>query len=233
METAIFFHEQVDKAGSQIDELCRAIEILQQALAGESERLCQRDQADMLRAMAVRVAQKVERYRRLESAAAASFNKGSLVGGVAMFVVGALGATMAGRGEFAVSFGARMAADTWKDKKSFGRVLVTIGAGGIPDDVDVVNVSRETRDTGKSETAIEDELKAGGHLPMTPESFSLKMESLERDVREGIVTLPIAARDLMLKPRTAIRFSFVRRAEEEPISFSRCDNRSLPRREAP
>jgi hypothetical protein len=66
----------------------------------------------------------------------------------------------------------------------------------MPDDVDVIPISRWARQSGRSEGEIEVALKAKGYRLMAPQDFSRFMEELETRVLGGMVALPVATSSL-------------------------------------
>jgi len=71
-----------------------------------------------------------------------------------------------------------------------------IGPGGVPDDVNVISLSRWARESGRSEARIEAALKAKGYRLMTSQDFSRFMEELESRVLGEMVALPVATSSL-------------------------------------
>jgi hypothetical protein len=73
----------------------------------------------------------------------------------------------------------------------FGTVLVRIGPGGVPDDVDVVSVSRLARDSHRKESEVIEEMKKAGNQLLTEDDFTGFMDRLADEILEGRLSLTI------------------------------------------
>lgn len=73
---------------------------------------------------------------------------------------------------------------------SFWRVVVAVGAGGIPCDVTVFNVSAVARQKLKEEVALEDTLRSQGYLLFAPRKFEDIINWLKQKVTAGKIRLP-------------------------------------------
>jgi len=182
------------RVGEQNDALATLGEIF----AREAERLRRHDQARCLRDLRSEVMVEVKHSQREEADAAYAFNKVTFIGGLAKFALGTLGAIVV-RSDDPLSVGLRLAKSDFERTQPYGTVLVVVGPGGVPDDVDMIPVSRWARELGRSEAQIEAALKAKGNLLMTPQTFSEFMEELEDRVLRGMVALPAATPNLVLK----------------------------------
>jgi hypothetical protein len=77
-------------------------------------------------------------------------------------------------------------------QRPFRKVMVEIGPEGLPDGVAVVMISRLARQYGISESQVEQELQAQGLILMKSEDFCHFIDSLEQEVLDGTVSLPIS-----------------------------------------
>lgn len=180
-----------------------ALAALKEAFAQETEHLHCHDQARRLDALREKVAQEVSDIERMEAAASRGFTKGKLIGGLVTFTLGSLIAATLHSREHPLSIGARLAHGDFTRTAPFGAVVVAVGPDGVPDDVNVVCLSRRARELKKSESEVVAALKASDYRVMTPESFSIALSQLKEKVLKGILALPVAA--VSLPPGTANR----------------------------
>jgi metal-dependent amidase/aminoacylase/carboxypeptidase family protein len=131
----------------------------------------------------------------MERDAAYRYSDVRLMRGLAAFALGTLRAAVV-NSEDPLSVGLRLAKGDLERKQSYGTVLVVIGPGGVPDDVNVISLSRWARESGRSEARIEAALKAKGYRLMTSQDFSRFMEELESRVLGEMVALPVATSSL-------------------------------------
>ena len=179
----------------QVGEQKAALETLGEVFAQEAKRLCQYEQAQCLRDLRCEVMRRVECIDRMERDAAYRYSDVRLMRGLAAFALGTLRAAVV-NSEDPLSVGLRLAKGDLERKQSYGTVLVVIGPGGVPDDVNVISLSRWARESGRSEARIEAALKAKGYRLMTSQDFSRFMEELESRVLGEMVALPVATSSL-------------------------------------
>ena len=82
------------------------------------------------------------------------------------------------------------------EQRPFGRVLVCVGPHGLPDDVEVISISRLARESNLQEREVINELKGCGCLLLSKDEFSLLIDKLATDVREGRLRLPVSMEEL-------------------------------------
>ncbi len=129
------------RARAQVD----ALGVLENALAREAEHLRRRDQARCLDALRARMAQDVADMRRREVTASLSFNEVALISGLAKFAIGSLIGVALRANEHPLSIGAKLAASDFARSAPFRTVLVGVGPGGVPDEVNILPISRYAR----------------------------------------------------------------------------------------
>jgi hypothetical protein len=88
--------------------------------------------------------------------------------------------------------------------------MVCIGPNGLPDDVKVVSISQLARELNRPEPEIIDKLQDDGHLLFSEHVFSLLIDRLVGDIREGRLSLPISRNKLakitgLNKPKSRIK----------------------------
>jgi len=109
-----------------------------------------------------------------------------------------LGALMAAVSDNRIvrSLGKQMIQSDVPSDKPFGTVVVAIGHEGLPDDVEVVPLSRLARESDRSESDVGAEMQAGGSILMTHDDFCQLLGKLEKKVLDGILTLPVSLEQL-------------------------------------
>jgi len=81
-------------------------------------------------------------------------------------------------------------------KRAFGVILILIDKKGLPDGVDVVHISRLSRESHKSEAEVINRLKKDGFLLLSEENFSRLIDKLIEGILEGYLTLPVSIQTL-------------------------------------
>jgi hypothetical protein len=143
---------------------------LSKAFAQEAEHLRRYDQAQQLDALGEKVAREVSYIQGMETATSYGFTKETLITGLVKFALGSLAADAAHSCEHPLSAGARLAGDDFTRTAPFGEVRVAVGPGGVPDDVNVVALSRQARELGRAESEIAARFEAHGYRLVTPPS---------------------------------------------------------------
>jgi hypothetical protein len=200
VESVTVCRQRLEALRCRVRTQVKALGVLKTALAKEAEHLRWHDQAQRLRDLRSQIMQEVQHVQRLEVDAAYTFDKVMLISGLAKFASGALGAIVVGSSEDALSVGTQLAKSDFERTQPYGTVLVAVGPGGIPNEVNVIPVSRWARESGRPEAEIEVALKAQGYVLMQPQTFYRVMEGLEDKVVAGVLrTLPVAAAKLLPK----------------------------------
>jgi hypothetical protein len=88
--------------------------------------------------------------------------------------------------------------------------MVCVGPEGLPDNVRVISISQLARESNRPQTEIMSKLQDDGYLLFSEEAFSLLIDRLVGDVREGRLHLPVS-RDRLVeiaelgKPKPSIK----------------------------
>lgn len=195
MEAMRHYHQLVKVLLQQARKQRSALELLTGVFANEAQWLFRHDQAVCLRRLKARVMHEVNNTLEQEIVASNAFTNTALIMGAAEFALGGLVAAMF-RSRRVFSVGVHLAQIELSKIKPFGTVLVTVGHGGLPDDVEVVSLSRLARELNSPESDVEASLQAHGYFLMTPDSFSLLVDKLKGRVLDGSLALPIAGEQL-------------------------------------
>lgn len=194
MESLRSFHDHLGNLQHQARKLTSAGLSLTPLFAEEAKRLSREDEASRLRVLYRAVVAHLDRVKRdegSESYAQSQINLEVSVIALAM---------SAGRAIISKNNRLSRISDSLKSagikKFPFGNVLVCVGPKGLPDDVGVVSISRLARESNRDESEVINELKKRGCLLFSKETFSLLIDKLVDDVREGRLRLPISGEKL-------------------------------------
>ena len=150
-------------------KLASAAESLATLLEQEAIRLKRGDEVARLKALRVAIARRIESARSEENSASSRYEKIRAIRSVAGFVTGLIAKTNNDGLEIISHALIQPPVD---GKPPFGTVLVRIGPGGVPEDVDVVSVSRLARDSRREQFRVIQDLKKAQNLLLTEENFS-------------------------------------------------------------
>ena len=195
MDRMSTFQQSAEVLCRQAKEQAAVLEPLGDIFAQEAKRLVRYDQAVCLRWLNARVLHEVDDIQRMETAASDGFTKATLITGMTKLALGGLVATVT-RSRKAFSVGARLAESNLSRTQPFGNVMVAVGRGGLPNDVEVISLSRLARESDRLESDIEAALQTHGYLLMTPKVFSRVLTGLERRVLDGSLSLPVTGDQL-------------------------------------
>lgn len=190
METIANFNKWIGTMFFKLEQQTIAFEELVVIFTESSVQLIRHDQVSRLQILKLRIMREVEDIKRMESAAQIGFTKGALLGSGVAFTLGSLFAAARGRKD-ASRIGLKLAISTLSKAVPFSMVLIAVGKRGLPDDLEVVTVSRLARESNKSESEVVTNLKNNGYLSMTPETFNKVLDKVERGILDGTFSLPI------------------------------------------
>jgi len=195
MEAMRHYHQLVKTLLQQVGEQRVVLKPLGDVFTQEAQRLFRYDQAICLRRLKARVLHEIGNIQSMEIVASYGFTKATIFTGVVKFVLGGLVAAVT-HSRKALSIGAYLAESDISRTQPFGKVLVALGRGGLPNDVTVIPVSRLARELNSPQSNVEAALEAHGYFLMTPDSFSLLVDKLKGRVLDGSLALPIAGEQL-------------------------------------
>jgi hypothetical protein len=163
--------------------------------AEEETRLKWENEASRLRAVYRTIVEQLERIKRSESSARHR-DTGvnlifSLIGLAATIIVAATTKNQRAWNIVNNVF------DTEGHKKPFGTVMVCVGQKGLPDNAHVVSISQLARESNRPQTEIMNKLQDDGYLLFSEEAFSLLIDKLIGNVREGKLRLPLSREKLV------------------------------------
>jgi len=173
--------------------------------AKEANRLSREDEASRLKALYFSITQQLNQAKCCEDAASYGYSQASLLislGGLA--VSGTI--KVLSKNKQLSAFADYLFKSPTNKERPFGLVLICIGPKGLPDDVGVVSISQLARESSRQESEIINKLQEGGYLLFSEKAFSLLIDRLVDDVREGRLRLPISTQKLAeIKTSTVIK----------------------------
>ncbi len=189
MESLKSFHSHLENLQGKARKLTATGLSLITLFAEEVKRLNREDEASRLKAVYNAVVEQLDRVECSESSA--SYAQSQVNQTASMFTLGmSLGRSMVSKGNRLSTFSNSLSSVSNK-KPPFGNVVVCIGPGGLPGDVEVVSISQLARESNRPETETIQELRKRGYLLFNQEAFSRLIDKLVIDVREGRLHLPI------------------------------------------
>lgn len=179
----------------QARKLAAASLSLSNLFAQEAVRLDRGDQASRLEALYFSIRQQLDGAKRNEDAASCADSEVNLKVSLGKLVVGGA-IKMVSENKRLLAFSDYLLKGLGGEQRPFGTVLICVGPRGMPDDVQVVSVSRLARESNREESEVINELRIRGCLLFSEEAFSLLINRLTHDVREGRLSLPISTEKL-------------------------------------
>jgi len=188
MENLEPFHSQLKNLQSQAKKLTELGLALNSLFDQEEIRLRREDAASSLRAVYRAVVEQLQRLEGTEASVERGHTQANLIlslGGVVMAVMGSKSKRLSAIADYLLQTPA-------DEQQPFGLVMVCIGPEGLPEDVRVVSISQLARESNRPQPEIMNKLQEDGYLLFTQEAFSLLIDRLIGDVREGKLHLPVS-----------------------------------------
>ena len=183
------FHDHLENSQSQAKKLTETELALNALFAGEETRLEWEDEASSLKALYRTIVEQLDRMKYSESSACYGDTKANLAFSVTGLAAKIIVATTKNQRAWNV---VNNIFDTEGHKKPFGTVMVCAGPKGLPDDATVISISQSARESNRSEPEIMNKLQDDGYLLFSKKVFSLLIDRLVGDVREGKLHLPVS-----------------------------------------
>ena len=173
----------------QANELASAVQALATLFEEGAIRLSREDQVARLKTLRAGVLQKVERIRSQETAANTGHSMASTAGSLFRFGAGLI--TSASENKTVQAISQQLLAGPTAKEPPFGTIRISVGPGGVPGDVDVINISSLARESKRDEHYITDRLLADGNLLFTARAFFSLIDRLNDGILKGGLSLPI------------------------------------------
>jgi hypothetical protein len=188
-------HTNLKALHSRLRRLTSSALSLAAILAEQADRLDNCDEASRLKASYLLIEQQLEQVKRSEDAASYGHSHANLAVSLGGLAIGSL-IKMASRNEQLSAFADSLLDGLGKKQSPFGLVLICIGPKGLPDDVEVVSISRLARESNRDEFEVINQLQESGYLMLSEKAFSLLIDRLIEDAREGRLCLPVSREKL-------------------------------------
>ena len=195
MESLNSLHTHLKNLHQQARKLTSTGLSLITLFAQEANRLNRKDEASRLEALNSYIRQQLDRAKSSEDAASQGHTKADLIyslGGLAIRGI----VKQVSKNKRISAFADHLFESPTSKERPFGTVLVCIGPMGLPDDVRVVCISKLARESNRQESEVIKEMKEPGCLLFDEKVFSLLIDRLVDDVRDGRLRLPISRETL-------------------------------------
>lgn len=188
METEDKYARRLEELQNQLRRQKAAVEEIGWLLNQSARGLFQRDQAAYLEELKSRIMQVVELVQADEIEAENEFNKGMMASRIPSTMMDLYHA-FSGRRNSSEKGLTELLAEIYK-KPPFHMILIAIGPEGIPEDVKVMSISLDARNSNVSEKTAAENLRNYGFLLLTPQIFTALIVNLKKKVLDGSVSLP-------------------------------------------
>ncbi len=195
MESLKSFHGHLESLRSKASRLTVTGLALTNLFAEEASRLNRWDEASRLRTLHFSIRRQLDWAKNREAAASYGCSQANLMVTLGGLAVGGI-IKIASRNEQLSAFADYLLKSPTNKEPPFGLVMVCIGPRGLPDDAGVVSISQLARESNRPEPGIINKLQEGGYVLLNEKAFSLLIDRLIDDVREGRLRLPISREKL-------------------------------------
>jgi hypothetical protein len=163
--------------------------------AAEAGRLSRWDEASRLKELYISIRRQLDQVRISENAASCGYSRAELRFSVGTLALGGIIKLLSSNRGLS-AFADRLLESPVNKERPFGLVLICIGPGGLPEDVQVIPVSRLARESDCEESEVVHVLRQHGYLLITEAAFLVLILRLVADVKEGRLRLPISQAQL-------------------------------------
>ena len=163
--------------------------------AREANRLNRKDEASRLKALYSSIRQQLHQVRCSEDAAEYGHVRADMISSLGGLALGGIVKRVSNNKRLS-AFTDYLLESPTSEEPPFGTVLVCIGLKGLPDDVRVVCISKLARESNRPESEVINELQEHDCLLFSEKAFSLLIDRLVGDVREGRLRLPVSRETL-------------------------------------
>ena len=185
------FHGHLENLQRKAKSLTATGLALTNLFAEEASRLNRWDEASQLRTLYFSIRRQLDWVKSSEDAASYGYSQANLIVSLGGLAVGGM-IKMASKNKQLSAFADYLLKSPTNKERPFGLVLICIGSKGLPDDAEVVSISQLARESNREESEIINKLQKGGYLLFSEKAFSLLVDRLVDDVREGRLRLPIS-----------------------------------------
>jgi len=195
MESLNSLHTHVKNLKHQAKRLTSTCLALITLFAQEANRLNREDEASRLKALYSYIRQQLDRAKSSEDIASDGHIQAGLISSLGASALGGI-VKQVSKNKRISAFADHLFESPNSEESSFGTVLVCIGPMGLPDDVRVVCISKLARESNRPESEVINELQEHDCLLFSEKAFTLLIDRLVDDVREGRLRLPVSRETL-------------------------------------
>jgi len=206
MESLKSFRDRLKNLHAEGEKRIEARLALNALFVEEKIRLKREDNVSILRVVHCTIVEQLQWLKQIEASASCGHSQANLV----LFPIGLALTAMFSKGERPSAITDYLLRGSSDRQRSFGLVMVCIGPNGLPDDAKAVSISRLARESYRPEPEIRNNLQRDGYLLFSEGEFSLLVDRLIVDVREGKLHLPVSREKLaeiagLNKPKSRIK----------------------------
>ena len=210
MESLKPLHDRLKNLQYQAQKLIEARLALNALFVEEEIRLGRENEVLILMTVRSTVVEQLQRFRGIEASASCAHSQASAVS----FMAGLAATAVVSQGNRASAIKDYLLEKATDRKEPFGLVVICIGPKGLPDDVKAMSISQSARDSNRPEPEIVNRLREDGYLLFSEDAFSLLIDRLIGDVRQGKLNLPISREKLteivgLNKPNSRIKIVLI------------------------
>ena len=191
MESLNSLHTHVKNLKHQAKRLTSTCLVLITLFAQEANRLNREDEASCLKALYSSIRQQLDMAKQCEDTAEYGHVRADMISSLGGLALGGIVKRVSNNKRLS-AFTDYLLESPTSEEPPFGTILVCIDAMGLPDDVRVVCISKSARESNRQESEVIKEMQEPGYLLFDEKVFSLLIDRLVDDVREGRLRLPIS-----------------------------------------
>jgi hypothetical protein len=189
------FHVHLENLQCKAKNLTATGLALTNLFTEEASRLDRWDEASRLRTVYRAIVGQLEQAKGSESSASYGYSQANLMFSLSGFAVRSAVA-MVSKNKRVSAFADYLFKSPTSKERPFGLVLVYIGPKGLPGDAGVVSISQLARESKREESEIINKLRERDCLLFSEKTFSLLIDRLIDDIREGRLRLPVSGEKL-------------------------------------
>jgi len=206
MATVKTSHSYLEDLRSKGKALVKGASSLNGVFDKEEARLKRADEVSILIAVRRTIVEQVRELKHSETLASYGHSQANLV----LFPVGLALTAILSKNNLPSAIADYLRSGPGDRHRPFGTVMVCVGPKGLPGDVKAVSISQSARDSNRPQAEIMSKLQDDGYLLFSEDPFSLLIDKLVADVRQGKVCLPVSRERLgeiagSNKPRSRIK----------------------------
>ncbi|MBI2858295.1 MAG: hypothetical protein HYX90_04385 [Chloroflexi bacterium] len=176
------------------NELVSAADSLANLFEEGATLMRRQDQVARLKEFHSAIRQRVEQLRKAERAASTARGAAGLLGSLVWLGAGLI--TMASEDETMQAVSRQLLDGPPDREHPCGTVVVCVGPGGVPEEVDAVSISSLAREAGKDEGQVRNVLLAHGYSLLNDDVFFRLIDNLAGQILNGKLSLPVSAERL-------------------------------------